>query len=352
MPRTVGGKVPSKWRVADRADGLAQLKQRLRDQEDGLVLNRIHTVDTWLDHWLDHVVKPSCRATTRESHAWIVQHYIRPTLGKKRLDKLTTPDVRGWVNDLANRYAIETMKNAFRRLNTALEVAVNDSLIRRNPCDGVTLPKGEQRQAIALTEDQVGRLLHTANKNPILPLLVLAVSTGMRRGELLGLRWKNVTLDGPEPKIAIVEQLQIVDKKPALVPPKSKASKRDIPLDPTLVEILKHHQRAQLGRKAKLITRWIEHGLVFSSLRGTPIGGRNLGRTFSLLLGKAELPHIRFHDLRHTAGSLMLAAGVPMVDVSKLLGHSSVSVTASIYAHSYTENKRAAVAAVTKKLSL
>jgi integrase len=300
-----------------------------------------------MEHWLDHVVKPSDKATTRERYGWISEHYVWPHLGKKRLDQLTPSDVRSWVNKLAEDYAAETVKNAYRRLRTSLGVAVNDRLIRYNPCEGVTLPKGDGRKPIVLTEEQVNILLVRAVKSHLYELLIIAISTGMRRGELLGLRWPNVHLDGDNPRIVVCEQLQLVGKKATFVPPKSESSKREIPLDAVLVGLFKQH-REKVSKR--LGSKWDANGVVFPSLAGTPLGERNVGRSFVKLLVKAGLPHIHFHDLRHTAGSLMLAGNISLVDVSKVLGHSSPAVTARIYAHSYTENKRLAIASVTGKI--
>lgn len=347
MPRTVGASEPPKWRVASRTDGRAQLKQKLRDAEDGIIDSSISVAD-WLDHWLTNVIQPLRRATTFEDYTWVCKKYVKPQLGRVKLSQLTTPMVRAWTNRLGEKYAAGTVANAYRRLRTACELATTDGLIRKNPCTGVEVSLAGEREGVALTIVQALELLCVAKDNPLYPLIFVALATGMRRGELIGLRWQNVLLDGPTPLIRVVEQIQIIKKKPVFVPPKSKAGRREIPIDQRVVDVL----RAQLIgiEKRRKRTNWQEHELVFPGARGTPYSGRNLGRSFQRLVGLAKLPDMVFHDLRHTAGSLMLAEGASLVDVSKILGHSSPMITARIYSHSFADNKRSAVASVSKKL--
>lgn len=342
---------PRKWRVESREAGKALLREKLSELEDGLrVGERPSTLAQWLTHWLDEVVAPSVKATTAEDYAQVVRLYITPRLGKVQLDELRTPDIRRWVNALAERYASDTVRNAYARLRSALQVAVTDSLIKRNPASGIKLPSIERRKPYALTSDEANRLLAAVAGHRLYPLYFLALATGMRRGELLGLHLLNIVLSGERPEIRIREQLQQVNRRLVFVTPKSKSSARNIPIDSMIVEVLRAHFATQQAEQDRLGDAWSDQLLAFPSEVGTPISPRNLVRHFKAALKRAGLPDIRFHDLRHSAGSLMLADGAQLVDVSKILGHSSVAVTATIYAHSYEDNKRRAIERVAQRL--
>lgn len=347
-----GISTPRKWRVESRDAGRTLLREKLSEQDDGVkVGERPSTLAQWLTHWLDEVVAPSVKATTHEDYAQIVRLYITPRLGKIKLDELRTPDIRRWVNALAEDYASDTVRNAYARLRASLEVAVSDSLIKRNPASGIKLPATERRKAYALTDEEANRLLAAVAGHRLYPLYFLALTTGMRQAELLGLHWLNVILTGDRPEIRIREQLQRVNKQLVFTTPKSKCSVRGIPIDMMIIEVLRAHFATLQGEQDRLGDGWSDQLLVFPSEVGTPISARNLVRHFKAALKRAGLPEdIRFHDLRHSAGSLMLADGAQLVDVSKILGHSSVAVTAAIYAHSYEDNKRRAIASVAQRL--
>ncbi len=176
----------------------------------------------------------------------------------------------------------------------------------------------------------------------------MAARLGLRRGELIGLRWSDVDLEGAQLRVA--SQIQQIRGQSVRTSVKTRAGNRTLPLDHDLVAILRDHRRNQEEEQRLLGPAWQDHGLVFPSECGTPLSPRSLARQVDRLLAAAGLPRRRLHDLRHTAATLMLAAGVPMVDVSHMLGHSSAEVTARVYAHSLPEQRLRAVAAVTRLL--
>jgi integrase len=202
-------------------------------------------------------------------------------------------------------------------------------------------------------------------------LYFVALATGMRQAELIGLRWKNVQLvekDGKQPHIRVREEIRPVEGKPTRLPPKSKHSRRDIWLDEATIAVLASHRIRQHDEKMRWRNErpdWNSDDLVFPSEVGTPLGNNNVRRHFKATLKKAyNLPKkqgdwteahkksyaIRFHDLRHSAGSLMLLGGASIADVKEILGHSSIAVTAVIYLHSYEDTKRDAVAGAAQLL--
>jgi len=158
----------------------------------------------------------------------------------------------------------------------------------------------------------------------------MAITTGMRQGELLGLKW--IDVDGAASQLHIRRKVQRIPKKGFVFsPPKTQVGIRLIQLGPeTMRQLIEHRQRQDAERS---VVDWVEHDLVFPSLMGNPTDQRNLIRFFKRLLKRAGLPDIRFHDLRHTAATLMLLNGIPLIVVSRRLGHSKPSVTLDIYGH-------------------
>lgn len=259
---------------------------------------------------------------------------------------------------MKDKYKFYSIRNTFRLLRQALRAAVTRDKVRKNVTDGIKLrapDEIEEEKGTAFDFTQVNALLAVVVLHRLYALYIVAVITGIRQAELIGLRWSRVQIDKEPYQILIREQIRPVDGKRIRLPPKSKRSKRDIPIDTTLAAILREHrtrwqeEKLRLGRENPA---WKTTDLVFPSEVGTPLGHENLRRHFYAALVKAKLHRIRFHDLRHTVGSLMLAMKINIIAVSEILGHSSVTVTAQVYAHSFIDQKREAVAAVTGGLRL
>jgi integrase len=366
-PRTRANPEPEKVAVANKEAGEALLISWWRDREDQIKGGQGRTVATWLAHWLDTEIDGKVNERSLARYRNLVERHTNPYLGHIALDKLEPADVRAWLATLRKTkitrgkgksspprpLANDTIRSAFVRLKAALKMAVVDRLIRFNPCDGVRPPEMESREAYALTPQEAHRLLRAVEGEWYEGLIFIALATGMRLGELLGLRWSNVILTGDAPRIQIREQLQTCDGKRAFTTLKSKTSRRDIYLDADTIDALLAQQERVRLRRSDPEAAWpkVDQQLVFPSEVGTPYYPKNVLRSLRVALKRAGLPQIvRFHDLRHTAGSLMLAEGAQITDVSKILGHSSVAVTAKIYAHSFAENRRKAVASVARRL--
>lgn len=213
-------------------------------------------------------------------------------------------------------------------------------------CDLVDPPRMLHHEIVVLSSEQVRMLLEAAKGERLEALFVLAVTTGMRQGELLALRWKDVDLDSASLMIRATLQ-RVRGQGFVFLSPKTKRSRRKITLSSRAVEALRRHQAQQAEERAALGSGWDEQDLVFPNGIGRPFeGGNVVYRELRPLLAKAGLPKIRFHDLRHTAATLLLLQGVHVKIVSELLGHASVAITLDLYSHVLPNMQRQAASAM------
>jgi integrase len=214
----------------------------------------------------------------------------------------------------------------------ALNRAVKWGLLGRNPASHVDKPKVNRKEMKTLTAEQVIRLLNFSQGSRYEALYHLAVTTGLRQGELLGLRWSD--LDWGTGHLRVQRQLQRVPGQGLVLnEPKSSSGRRLVVLGPATLDKLRDHKRQQWREKIVAGDRWRENDLIFPSTIGTPMGPRNMVREFKESLQRARLPNIRFHDLRHTAATLMLQEGIHPKVIQERLGHSQISITMDTYSH-------------------
>lgn len=252
-------------------------------------------------------------------------------------------------------------------LRNALQTAVREEIIPRNVAKLVAVSTPKYGVNRGLTVDQARAVLKAAQGERLYALYVLALCLGLRRGELLGLRWEDITLtpcracggeggtlDGAacahcaetgiqDAKLAVVQTLQRVAGELRFVPPKTDDSTRTIPLPDLCVTALCEHRVRQDAERADAWPNWQDHGLVFPSRIGTPMEPDNLRRSWGRIRAAAGLDGVRFHDMRHTCVSLLLDLGVPPHIVREIVGHSDIEVTMTIYAHAALNEKRAAL---------
>ncbi len=340
----INGKRKRKYFYGDtRKEVQGQLTKTLRDLQQGLtVATERLTLAAFLTRWLEDSVKPTVRPRSYEAYRHRAQKHLIPGLGRHTLDKLTALHVQGFVRGkLADGLAPRTVGSLLGTLHTALEQAVRWNLVARNVASLVDAPRVERREVRTLTPDEARAFLKAAADDRLESLYWLALTTGMRRGEILGLRWQDVDL--AEAILTIRVQLQRIGGKAQLVEPKTTTSRRTITIPPVTVAAL-HRQRARQNMERLLAgSRWQHHDLVFASTIGTPMDAVTFARKFDLALARAELPHIRVHDLRHTAATFMLAQGIAPRIAMDALGHSNLSMTMGIYQH-VTANLRRDVA--------
>lgn len=292
------------------------------------------TVRDFAQTWIE-TIRPTVAPKTYESYESIVRVHIVPRLGRHPLSKLGPSHLEKMYADLiAGGHSVGSVRNFHARIHAMLEKAVRLDLVARNVAKLVDLPRSDPKEKPMLTAGEVKGFLAAADGHRLEALFILAVSTGARQGELLGLAWDHVDLRGGE--IEIRQALQRVSGEYRLVPPKTAQSRRRVALTGLALDALRRHRARQAEEALRLGPSWQnENNLVFTSGYGTPLDGVNLlKRQFRPLAKKAGWPaELRFHDLRHITASLALGQGMPVTLVSEMLGHADASITLRTYAH-------------------
>lgn len=299
-------------------------------------------VGEYLDYWLEHVAKSSLRPATYALYETMVRLYIKPGLGRYRLDRLSVSVVQAFLNGrLRSGDSVRKVQVIRTTLSSALTRALREELVTRNVARLATLPEWSRQEVQPWSAMEARTFLQVARTDSLYPAFLLLIVYGMRRGEVLGLRWQDVDLDGDE--IRIRQQLQRVRRQLTLGPVKTRAGRRELPLLYLVREALKEQQERQLKAKAEAGDLWHDTGLVITTRTGRPVEPRNLVRSFERICERHGLRQIRIHDLRHTAASLLKKLGVPARDAMVILGHSRISVTQEIYTYVDDEARRDAL---------
>jgi integrase len=290
------------------------------------------TLKSYLQKWLD-THKLTLGPKTAPRYEQITRDYIIPALGEIKLSDLRLDVVEAHYQTLTKKgLSSRSVRFVHMILHKSLNDAIRRGYLSRNPIQGAILPRRDQKEMQILDEDEVMRFLIVVQDNRREALYNLAVKTGMRQGELLALKWSD--LDWKRSTIRVQRQVQRIPGKGMVFRfPKTRSSRRAIQLGEQTLDTLRNQLTRLELEKAVAGERWQEHNLIFPSTVGTPMGSSNLHKDFKKQLQKAKLRDIRFHDLRHTAASLMLNHGVPVLVVSKILGHSKTSTTLDVYGH-------------------
>lgn len=285
----------------------------------------------WLVEWLDGQVY--LRPSTKASYRAHIEKYLAPAFGRDTVPQLTTPQVERFAHDLAARgLAAGTVQRVLATLRSALGQAVRLGLIPSNPASGIRVPGAVSRPARTWTPQESAVFLSSLGQDAASVLLRLALTTGMRRGELLGLRWSSVNLI--EGHLRVEASRVSVGGVILEGPPKSRNGLRTVYLDAQSVGQLRRLRVAQRSAEAAM------DGLVFVHENGRPMSPWWVSRHFDQVAREAGLPRIRFHDLRHSSATLGLAAGESLKEVSARLGHAGIGITADIYADVLPESAR------------
>ena len=313
------------------------LNEMLYEQRRGiLATGPDQTVKQFIEYWLEEVHKPAIRISSYVNYRALLDNHILPELGHYKLRQLTVQHIESfYARKVKQGLSANTLKVIHGVLHNALSHAVYLNLIARNVSDIAkkSLPRQTRFEIQPLTKEQAQRLLEQARGEKSEALLILAITTGMRRGELVALRWSDIHLE--EGYLQVCHSARYAGKGYGLqiTEPKTKSSRRKIVLSPLLIEaLLVHRTRQEEARKAAG-DAWQAHDLVFCDRHGDYLDPDTLRNWLKKLLKEADLPSIRFHDLRHSAATLLLERGIHAKVVQELLGHSSIMMTLDIYSH-------------------
>jgi integrase len=297
-------------------------------------------VDTYLDYWLAEVIKPNRREKTWELYEMVARLHIKPFIGSKSLSKLGVPTVQMFLNDqVARGCSPRTVQLIRTTLSSALSRAVKEELVNRNVAQLVDVPHWERKDVTPWTVDQARQFLQaTQSTNLCLPFHLL-VYYGLRRGEVLGLRWCDI--DFTRDTIFICQQVQRYRGGLITGPVKTAAGKRFLPLIPTVRAQLVAYHLARYGEAPGNSSGNTE--LLFTSATGRPIEPNNFVRSFHAIRDRAGLPRISVHYLRHTTATLLKNLGVPPRDAQLILGHAQISTTQQLYQHADLIGQRSAI---------
>ncbi|MFF0622941.1 tyrosine-type recombinase/integrase [Streptomyces sp. NPDC004296] len=311
-----------------------------RDRQGVPTPTRSAKLSEWLPYWLEEHVRPQRKRTTYVKYEMHTRLYLVPLLGNRRLESLTTANVRRMLSAVTAQASAATAKEAHRVLRTALTAACCEELISRNVVQLVPAPPVEPRELNPWSLDESLAFLEAARPDPLYPAFVLAVALGLRRGEILGLHWRDVDLD--RRTLTVRSTLNRGGKELYLDTTKNRRA-RVIPVPLMCVAPLRWQRLRQAGQRSALGAEWHDSGLVFTTRSGRPIEPRNLYRSFQRISASASLPPVRLHDTRHGCASLLFAAGVAPRTVMEILGHSQIAVTMNVYTHVSDDTRREAM---------
>jgi integrase len=324
-----------------KREAQAALTSWQADIDKGVAVDRSpQTVGEYLTYWLDTVARHRVRPTTLASYRQIIRNRIAPALVTVPLQKLTPAQVQAVYGQLlesgrcdgrGSKLSQRSVRYTHAVLRMALEDAMQLGLVSRNVCDAVTPPRAVRPQIKYWDVDDVQRFLDVACEDHLRVLWVLALHTGLRRGELLGLRWGDVDLD--QAVLHVRRSLVQSGGVMGFQEPKTSSGRRTIALDAPCVAALREHRARQAEQRLRMGPLWQDRDQVFATELGTPLQPSNVDRRFRALLTRASVPRIPFHGLRHTHATLLMKHGVHPKVASERLGHANITLTLSTYSH-------------------
>ena len=366
--KTVAGK--TRQEVQGKVSLLtAQKMQGIPPADDRL------TVEQFLNRWLEQTAKPAVRYSTYRGYEQIVRCHLIPDLGKIRLSKLSPDDVEAFCNRALTSGRVakakkdtpkdgadstegekapappdttlspRTVQYCHAVLRMALQTAVRRSLVHRNVAALVSAPKASHEPVEPLTVEESQTFVKKAAGEPLEALYVTTLALGLREGETMGLKWEAIDLDKGRLWVRWALQRQ-KGKGLVMVEPKSRTSRRPLPLPPFVVGLLKEHKKRQTADRLAAGPKWKDSGHVFTMEDGRPMSAEFAYKEFCKFLLRAGIRHIRFHDLRHSCASLLFAKGLTLRQIMEILGHSQIAITANLYTHLLPEADREAAGAM------
>ena len=328
-----------------QAEVKAKLEKAIQESRGlDIVKAQSYTVGQWLDAWFEYYAKVKVRPSSHKTYQGYIKNHIKPHVGNIPLTKLTTLDLQVMYQELLTKGRVDriesqhqpkglsakTVRNLNQIISSAMKLAIQQKLISSNPADGCALPKIEHKEMKTLSSDQLAAFLNEAKRTGTFELYYIDLATGLRRGELLGLKWQDIDLDSGV--IHVRRQVGRINGKVQEAPLKTKNAYRNISIGADAVSILREKKKQGGGRSA----------YVFPSPTGGPMSPDSVLHMLHRVLERAGLPELRFHDLRHTFATLALQNGVDIKTVSGMLGHFSAGFTLDTYAHVTTAAQKQA----------
>jgi integrase len=336
-----GGRRIRKNYYASTREAVAEMLAAAKAQHDRgtPVPHGRETVGAYLTSWLESV-RPSVKPRTWESYELYVRRHAIPIMGSVKLAALRPEHVRALLaRKTKEGMAPRSAAHLRTILRTALQQAVYDRILSWNPISAVKPPAVPRYEYRHFEPEEALAFLKAAEDSPAEAPLVFCVALGPRLGEMMGLRWIDCDLENRT--IRLQQTIQQLRAKVApdgvsgyrVAEPKTDKSRRVLEIPEILLPILRRHRARQAEARLAAGTAWQNTGLVFTNQSGVPIDAAALRREFSAVLTRAGLARMRLHDLRHSASTLLLAAGLPLHTVSRLLGHSTIALTSNTYGH-------------------
>ncbi len=334
-------------RAATAQEARTKLRELLRRAEEAqFVEDERLTVDNYLEYWLS-VVQTTVRPNTHKRYAEYVRVHAVPEIGRHRLRDLRPLHLqRLYAARLKAGASPSTAAHLHAVLKRALTMAERWEYVTRNVARQVTPPSVPRFQLKPLTADEVRRLFMAAEPSRFEAAIYLAVLTGLRLGELFALRWSDLDVND-EAVVRVRGSLQRVEGQLQVMEPKTRESARDVALGRVGAEALRRHRSRQAEERLKVGPAWEDHDLVFPNVWGRYMPPDYFVRAeFRRIVARAQLPRMRFHDLRHTFATLQLNGKQPLKIVSEMMGHTRVSITQDLYTHVSAQMQRGAAAAL------
>ncbi len=336
-----------------QAEVKEKLKKALADsQRLDLAKQGKYTVGTWMDAWFENVAKIKVRPSSHQTYRGYIGNHIKPNIGNIPLEKLTTMELQKLYRKLLTSGRVEriesekqpkglsakTVRNINQVISSAMDLAVAQKIILENPTNACSLPRVEHKEMQTISAEQLQGFLEESKRSGVYEMYYIELSTGLRRGELLGLKWEDI--DMLQGIIRVRRQVSRIDGKIVEAPLKTKNSYRAVTISPQAVEVLK-------AQKEKTNDEY-----VFPSPNGGPISPDSVNNMLHRVLDRAGIPRVRFHDMRHTFATLALQNGVDIKTVSGMLGHFSAGFTLDTYAHVTTAAQKEAAQTMGNVLSV
>ena len=310
-----------------------------------------HTVGAWMDEWFENVAKIKVRPSSHQTYKGYIDNHIKPNIGNIPLEKLTTMDLQKFYRKLLTKGRVErieskeqpqglsakTVRNINQVISSAMDLAVAQKIIPANPTNACELPKVEHQEMQTIPAEQLQAFLDEARATGVYEMYYIELATGLRRGELLGLKWQDI--DWKNGIIKVRRQVARVDGQIVEAPLKTKNSYRAVTISQQAIEVLKEQKRKTNDQ------------YVFPSPNGGPISPDSVNNMLGRVLERAGIPKVRFHDRRHTFATIALQNGVDIKTVSGMLGHFSAGFTLDTYAHVTTSAQKEAAQAMGNILS-